>query len=296
MSLKEYLVKEKPSLSQSSITTYHSILKSLYNKVFQSNDIDIIRLKDETVKILDYLKDLPFNKRKTTLSALLIINPNEKRYRDLMLDDIHTYNQEEKKQTMNEKQEENWITEDEIKHKWELAKKNAMLLYKKHHLSSVDLQDIQSFVILSLLSGIFIPPRRLLDYCEPFKIKNIDKEKDNFIDKNNLVFHTYKTAKYYGKQEVAIPLVLKKILQKWITVNPTDYLLFDSQMKPLSSVKLNQRLVKLFDNKKIGVNMLRHIYLSTKYQPLATMNKDLENDFKQMGSSIAQTNVYIKKT
>jgi hypothetical protein len=50
------------------------------------------------------------------------------------------------------------------------------------------------------------------------------------------------------------------------------------------------------DNKKIGVNMLRHIYLSTKYQPLATMNKELENDFKQMGSSTAQTSVYIKKT
>ena len=296
MSLKDYLVKEKPSLSQSSITTYHSILKSLYTKVFHSNELDLNKLKEETEKILDYLKDLPFNKRKTTLSALLIINPNEKRYRDLMLNDINTYNQEQKQQTMNDKQEENWITEDEIKHKWELAKKNAMLLYKKQHLTSVDLQDIQSFVILSLLSGIFIPPRRLLDYCEPFKIKNIDLEKDNYMDKKNLVFHTYKTAKYYGRQEVLMPLPLKKILQKWISVNPTEYLLFDSQMKPLSSVKLNQRSVKLFNNKKIGVNMLRHIYLSTKYQPLATMNKELENDFKQMGSSTAQTSVYIKKT
>ena len=293
--LKDYLVKEKPSLSQSSITTYHSILKSLYSKVFHSNDIDMNKFKDESDKILDYLKDLPFNKRKTTLSALLIINPNEKRYRDMMLEDINQYNEQENKQVMNQKQEDNWLTDDEIKQKWEMSKKNAMLLYKKHHLSSADLQEIQSFVILSLLSGVFIPPRRLLDYCEPFKIKNIDKEKDNFIDKNNLVFHTYKTSKFYGRQEVAMPPALKKILQKWITVNPTDYLLFDSQMKPLSSVKLNQRLVKLFD-KKIGVNQLRHIYLSTKYQPLATMNKELEEDFKQMGSSTAQTNVYIKKT
>jgi len=294
--LKDYLAKEKPSLSQSSLTTYNSILKSLYTKVFQSNDIDIHKFKEETNKILDYLKDLPYNKRKTTLSALLIINPNEKRYRDLMLNDINTYNQEEKKQIMNEKQQDNWITEDEIKQKWELAKKNATLLYKKQKLSSADLQEIQSFIILSLLSGLFIPPRRLLDYCEPFKIKNIDTDKDNYIDKCFLIFHTYKTAKFYGRQEVAMPLPLKRLLQKWITVNPTDYLLFDSQMKPLSSVKLNQRLVKLFDNKKIGVNMLRHIYLSTKYQPLATMNKELENDFKQMGSSTAQTNVYIKKT
>ena len=296
MSLQDYLVKEKPSLSPSSLKTYHSILKSLYSKVFQSNTIDILKFKEDTNKILEYLKDLPFNKRKTTLSALLIINPNEKRYRDMMLNDINTYNQEQKQQIMNDKQEDNWITEDQIKHKWEMAKKNAMLLYKKQHLSLADLQDIQTFVILSLLSGVFIPPRRLLDYCEPFKIKNINLDKDNYMDKKNLIFHTYKTAKFYGRQEVALPLQLKKILLKWISVNPTDYLLFDSQMKPLSSVKLNQRLVKLFDNKKIGVNMLRHIYLSTKYQPLATMNKELENDFKDMGSSIAQTNVYIKKT
>ena len=60
MSLKDYLVKEKPSLSQSSITTYHSILKSLYTKVFHSNELDLNKLKEETEKILDYLKDLPF--------------------------------------------------------------------------------------------------------------------------------------------------------------------------------------------------------------------------------------------
>ena len=296
MSLKEYLVEHKPTLSTSSVTTYSSILKSLYTKVFDSNEININKLKEETDTILDYLKELPFNKRKTTLSALLILSPNEKRYRDLMLNDIETYNKQENKQVMNQKQEDNWITEQDIKDKWESSKKNATLLYKKHHLTQADLQDIQSFVILSLLSGVFIPPRRLLDYTEPFKIKNIDKEKDNYIEKNNLVFHTYKTAKFYGEQQVEIPSPLKKILMKWIAVNPTDYLLFDSQLKPLSSVKLNQRLVKLFDNKKVGINMIRHSYLSTKYQPLATLNKELEQDFKQMGSSTAQTNVYIKKT
>ena len=212
-----------------------------------------------------------------------------------MLEDIHHYNEQQNDHTKNEKQEENWISEADIKHKWELAKKNATLLYKKHELSSADLQDIQSFISLSLLSGVFIPPRRLLDYCEPFKIKNIDKDKDNFIDMNNLIFHTYKTAKYYGKPEVTMPLALKKILLKWITVNPTNYLLFDSQSKPLSSVKLNQRLVKLFDNKKIGANTLRHIYMSNKYQNLITTNQELQNDFRDMGSSRAQTNVYIKK-
>ena len=163
-----------------------------------------------------------------------------------MLEDIHHYNEQQNDHTKNEKQEENWISEADIKHKWELAKKSATLLYKKHQLSSADLQDIQSFIILSLLSGVFIPPKRHL-IVNLLKSRILNKDKDNFIDKNNLIFHTYKTAKYYGKQEVAMPLTLKKILHKWITVNPTDYLLFDSQSKPLSLSFVSHRLT-LFDS------------------------------------------------
>ena len=46
-----------------------------------------------------------------------------------------------------------------------------------------DFQEIQSFILLSLLGGIFIPPRRAKDMVD-FKIKDIDKTKDNYIDKN----------------------------------------------------------------------------------------------------------------
>ena len=53
---------------------------------------------------MKYLQDIPFSKRKTTLSALLLVSPNEKKYRDLMLEDIHTYNDEQGKQIKNEKQ------------------------------------------------------------------------------------------------------------------------------------------------------------------------------------------------
>ena len=54
MSLKEYLAKEKPSLSESSLVTYHSILKTLYSKVFHSNDIDINKFKNDTAIIINY--------------------------------------------------------------------------------------------------------------------------------------------------------------------------------------------------------------------------------------------------
>ena len=73
-----------------------------------------------------------------------------------------------------------------------------------------------------------------------------------------MVFNSFKTAKNYSEQKASIPIELKKISTKWININPTDYLFFDTFFQPLSSVKLNQRLNKLFDNKRISVNASRH--------------------------------------
>ncbi len=173
-------------------------------------------------------------------------------------------------------------------------KKNADLLYKKSQLTSNDLQQIQSFIIISLLGGIFIPPRRSLDYVN-FKIKDVDREKDNFIDKNELVFNSYKTAAYYGQQRVEIPPILKAIIAKWIKVNSNPYLLFDTNLGQLSSVKLNQRLNKLFGNRKVSVNMLRHSYVTEKYQDSIKMNENMANDLTSMGSSKNMELNYIKK-
>ena len=172
--------------------------------------------------------------------------------------------------------------------------KEVKLIYKKENMTMTDYQTIQNYIILCLLGGVFIPPRRSKDYVD-FKIKNVDKSKDNYIDKNKLIFNSYKTSKTYGKQELEMPDTLVKILKKWIKVNPTDWLLFDSNKNQLSNVKLNQRLNKLFGDKKVGVNQLRHTYLSDKYQDTIKANTDMANDLNKMGSSMIQEKVYIKK-
>jgi len=56
----------------------------------------------------------------------------------------------------------------------------------------------------------------------------------------------------------------------------------------LTSVKLNQRLNKIFGGKKISVNALRHTFLTEKYQ-------DLPDDLQEMGSSVSMATTYIKK-
>jgi hypothetical protein len=289
--IKNFVAEKRPTLSKSSIITYASILKNLYKKVFRDEDYKLDKFND-TEPVLEYLKDIPPNRRKTILSALVIIT-DKKDYRDLMLDDVRSYNKEIDTQTKTESQKENWVGGGDIQDVYTELKRNAEAIYKKKTYTPADLQQIQNFIILSLLGGIYVPPRRSKDFCD-FKIKNVDKDKDNFLDKNKMVFNSYKTAKTYGQQVVEVPKELKSILTKWFKVNPTDYLLFDANMNQLSSVKLNQRLNKIFD-KKVGVNGLRHSYLTDKYAKTSEESKKLEKDMEEMGTNAKNmATTYIK--
>ena len=289
--IKDEIIKLKPNISQASVNTYNSILKNLYKNVFKSTDIDLKKFEN-TAPIISYLKDLEPRKRKTILASLVVITDN-KRYRDQMLKDIEEYRADESKQVKSDKQNESWVEKSEINDIFNDMTTNVNILYKKKTLTMPDLQDIQNYIILCVLSGIYIPPRRSKDYVD-FKIRDIDREKDNYIDKKTMVFNSYKTAKTYQRQEIPIPPELLKILNKWIKVNPTDYLLFDSNSKKLSNVKLTQRLNKIF-GKKASVNQLRHSYLSDKYQDTIKLNKDMADDMEAMGSSRKQEAIYIKK-
>jgi len=290
--LKNIILERRPNLSKTSVNAYNSTLTNLYKKIWGNGDIDIDKFNDVD-KVMNKLKDMPVNKRKSILSALVVLS-EKKEYRDQMLDDIKEYNIETAKQQKTENQKESWVTTDDVKNKYEELKKNALLVWRKPNPTNKDKQDIQDFVILSLMGGIFIPPRRLKDFVD-FKLHNIDKTKDNYRYGAKLYFNSYKTAKTYGEQVIPIPLTLARILKRWEMINDKDYLFYDSKGNQLTNVKLNQRLNKIF-GKKVSVNQLRHTYLTHKYGSLINEKHNLKEDFKMMGSSIAQELVYIKET
>ena len=287
--IKNLIIKKRSHLSPQSVKTYTSILSNLYKNIF-GLDYEESNF-DNTKKILEYLHGLEPNKRKTILSALVIITDKES-YRKQMLEDIGDYNKEQSLQVKSEKQNDSWLSNDEIKFLYNRLEKNFKAIMRKESYSMKDLQEIQNYIIISLLGGVFIPPRRSKDYVE-FKINNVNKEKDNYLTKNKMVFNSYKTSKTYGQQILEVPKPLLKILKIWLEINPTEYLLFDSNENQLSNVKLNQRLNSIFD-KKASVNQLRHTYLSDKYQHTIEENKKMAQDFKQMGSSMNQQKIYIK--
>jgi hypothetical protein len=283
------IIKDKrPTLSEGSLKTYTSILKSLHKKIWGGE----IKVKDfdDSKKVLEFLKELPANKRKTLLSALVVIT-DDANYRKQMMEDVSDYNKEINTQTKSDTQKENWVDTKDVKLIYDNLKKNADLLYKKSAHSPSELQQIQNFIILALMSGVFIPPRRSLDYCE-FKIKNVNKELDNYLEKNKLVFNRYKTAKTYGQQSVDIPVQLRNILTKWSKINTSDYLLVDTNNNKLNSVKLNQRFNSIFGGKKVATNQLRHTFLTDKYKDVSKKQKEMEQDLTDMATNVPKS--YIK--
>ena len=299
--LKEIIKEKRPNLSKTSLNTYSSTLYNLHKRIFPDEEFNIESF-NKTPQILEYLKDKEPNKRKSILASLVVIS-DQKPYRDLMLEDIKEYNKEVAKQRKSSKQEDSWITQEEVNNRYRALETRWKMLYKKYdltpttklHLTAKEIQEMQDYVILSLLGGSHIPPRRLKDYVD-FRIRPTpidDKDKINYRIRNKLYFNSYKTAKTYGQQVIKMPQKLIDIMNKWLEINPTFYLFIDTKGRPLSNITLNQRINKIF-GKKVSVNQLRHTYLTHKYPDRIKDNEDLANDFKGMGSSMLQEKVYIK--
>ncbi len=288
MDFKSKLKEKRENLSDSTLKTYNSVLKNLWKKAFGSDEFTMSKL-DKVSNVKPELEKLNIATRKTTLSALYVLTGNED-YRKLMMEDIEKVNSENSKQEMNEKQKNAYVSQEDLHNKLLEMEKEVKYMYKT---KMYDLSKIQDYIILCLLSGKYIPPRRALDYTS-FKIDDIDHDKDNYFNKNKFYFNTYKNSNKKGQQVIDVPKDLAAIIKKWIAINPTEYLLFDRNLNPMSSVKLNQKIERIF-GKKVGINTFRHSYMSDKYKDMIDLKKNMDNDFEKMGSSSAQQTVYIQK-
>ena len=301
--LSERISKNR-DLSESSVRTYVSTLACLYKAVSGDDTEDeyVASILKDVPRVLEFI-DNPINnrhtpnKRKSILSALVVLT-GSKKYLKEMRKDMKAYGDEIDEQKKTETQEESWITRGTIDKIFKELERYAKLFYKNHkdvsEVNVKELKKVQNYIIVALLGGIYIEPRRAKDYVD-FKIRNIDKEKDNYMQGNKFVFNSYKTAKFYGRDEIKIPTKMRYILEKWIKYNPTDYLLFNNDLNKLSNVTLNQRLNEIFGN-KVGVNQLRHTFITeVNNTPQMDTLKEKKKIMKNMGSSVNMIATYDKK-
>lgn len=292
--LIECLKENKPNISSSTIKTYTSLLKSFYYKHHnKSDDMDCDWFENQD-EIIELLMDKPASSRKTTYAALIAISKENDKYKKALLNDGKDYQEFINTQSKTQSQEDNWKSYDEVKTMYEtMQKKVKPLLNSKTPLDAKDHKTLMDFIILSLCSGYWIPPRRSLDWVELVIRGDIDKTKQNYIDKNTFVFNQFKTSKFYDTQRVDIPKGLKTILNKWIKLNPYDYLLTDGTGKKLTNVRLTQKLNSIFDG-KVSTSLLRHIYISDKLKDVPAL-ADLQKQARDMGNSVMEQLQYVKK-
>lgn len=292
--IKEIIKANRPKLSDGSLRTYSSIIKNLM-KAIEVKEFDKATIKQNIDKILTYVKPFSPKKRKTILSAIIVSLDDGKegnaeiveKLKTMMLKDIKESDEQDEKQERTEKQAENWMSMDDIMKVYNSLKEEVKPLWKLDKPKKSAFMRLQDFVMLSCL--LLIPPRRSLDWVD-FRIRDVDKEKDNYMSGNKLIFNSYKTKKYYGRQEVNIDKnPLKKILTDWMKINTTPYLLVDTTMKqPLNQSKLTIRLYGLFDGKKVSVNMLRHIFITERVLPSIPKLNEMKETAREMGHSLDQ--------
>lgn len=291
MEVSERIRKNKPDISDSSVKTYTSVITNLAKKMGTEPK------KLTSKKVLEFLKDTPPNKRKSLLASMIVYMGETKGngvddLRKVMMDDIASYNSSLKDQSKSEKDKDNWIEWGDVVKLFKERWKHDGKLFKKNQLSKNETRLLQELLLLAIYT--LIPPRRSEDYCA-FKLRDVDEDKDNYMDERGFVFNTYKTAKKYGKQIVKIPKRLRDMVEDLKGIEGWgDWLLRDTRGGHMTPSKLTSYLNGLF-GKKVGSSMLRKSFLSNRYKNIPAL-RDIEQVSSDMGNSlnVALTN-YVKK-
>lgn len=291
-------------ISESSLNLYLKNLKRLNN----NDEIKNFNFLKNVNNIVDKIKDYKPNTRRTYLISIVSLLKEEPKFKSLYdkyYKLLMEYNKDLKtNNTKSDTQKENWITQDQVLETQKDLMELLPEIKNKRKLTNVQLNKLFNLLVLSLYT--LQPPRRNLDYLKMNIVKKFKPEmsKDfNYLDvsTNSFVFRNYKTKKTYADQIIPINDELTSIIKVYLKYHPKlkgvkgDFevpFLVDVDGYALKNSNQITRLLNKIFEKKIGVSMLRNIYLTSKY---SNNLENLKNDASAMGtSSNTAENNYIK--
>lgn len=272
-------------------------------KLNDGNTIENLKFLNNTSDIMKKIMHLkPTTQRSYVIaicSILKVDNKDESLYNKYfqLLQDMNSSLKVNTNKT--ESQKDAWVKPEKID---EIFNELKSKIPKKFN-TKKDYDNLLNYVLLSLY--YLQAPRRNNDYAL-MKISNDTSDKKfNYLDMKNkkFIFNNYKTAKTYNEMIVDINDDLYKVLKLYMSNHPNKnklknknynfHLLVDSSGEPYDKSNQITKLLNKIFNGKVGVSMLRNIYLTSKY---GNVMKELEKDVKSMSTSqsVALDN-YIKK-
>jgi hypothetical protein len=267
------------------------------NDSIDDMDVDWFKNKENIMKALE---GKPAHARKTSIASVVVLLGKDNKVDDEVIDmmnkDVAEIKEKYQGQKMTEKQEKNWMTLDEVhaieQRAFDLIKP---WLSKSAPISAEQHKMLTDWLLLALTTGKYFPPRRSEWSGIKLKDKDVDREKDNYIDlkKGVFVLNQYKTAKLYGREEIEYGKVFGGHLKKVLKLIPDQTYLLESKGKQFTASLITTRLNKLF-GKNVSTSMLRHIWVSEKYKDMPSI-KELKENAEAMSHSVGQHMEYILK-
>jgi len=314
MSLRKS-INDSRNIKEKSLNAYMISLRKIYEKLdtdVEFDSIDKWLVGKNIEKIINLLSGMKITTRKNYLASVIVALTTDKdkyeealkEYREYLSIIVEDYNKQMKSQTKSDKQEENWVSMDELKDVVADYKKQIrkMDLVNKDMWSNKEYNIYQMYLVGLLYTEL--PPVRL-DYSNMYVIHEKDYKKLKDKDRNFLVLvsrnkkyfslGSYKTEEKYGVHIIDIPSVINTTINKFLQHNQSGYFLTNTQRNVLSDNGLTKMLNRVFEptGKKISSTMIRHIYLSEKYD---ARNGEMEKDAAAMLHSVGtQQGIYVKK-
>jgi len=297
--IKKKIRSSRSNISENSLNVYLSNIRKVFKEAFK-NDSDMKHL-NQFAKVKKYLDTLTPATRKNVMTALMVLlkasdtkkgtlNKYQKYFEGLITDFENNYDN----QTKSEKENKNWITQEQLDKKIEELE-SKIDKFDMTKLTKSQEDTIQQHLILLLYTEI--PPIRN-DYAQMKVYYNKEVKGENYIHlKKKLIFLSkYKTSKTYGEKQIEIPAKVVKIVRRWVDITGNEYLLINIRDRnPMTNNGLTKYLNKIFKPKKVSTTLLRKLYLSEKY-PVIHNRKDMKKDAYIMGHSLeTQQGIYRKK-
>jgi hypothetical protein len=290
---------------------------------------NLMRLNGGEIKNLNFLKDveaietklnaLKPNTRRTYIIAIvsllktLIDQAKYKKLYDKYYKILEALNAELK--TSNEKtpkETENWLSQDAIKAKFDTLKDVLAELTTKK-ISASQYERLLNLVVLGLY--VLQRPRRNLDYqdmnvslqkskTKPDEPPAVAPKAPNVLNlvANQFEFNNFKTKGTYSTQIEPIDEALRAIidiylkyhpLAKEMKKQPVPFIVSHDGKPYTNNNDFTRLLYKIFDGQKVGVSMLRKIFLTDKYKDTVD---EMQKDATSMGtSSTTIQDHYIKE-
>ena len=285
------LKEKRPHLAEGSVNMYRGGIISLFKTVNDKNSIKTftnLDWLDDSDKVSKEISDMPLQTQKILFQSASVFLDAQgkdelvKKYRAALFAVKKLHDTETEGQNKTVKEEENWCSWkslEKVRNNYKQQLMNLGLLDAKITPDKVKPSQMalfQKWVITSLYT--YQPPVRadyamdILSQSEYDAVPDEEKSKNNYlvINKREKFFHfnKYKTHNLHGDKRVKVNKPMNAVLNKWLNINKSGWLLLNIKKEPVNENQLGKAVTVAFEpcGKRIGINMLRKIYLTEKYQ------------------------------